>query len=130
MREVLEQNNWFFVDFEMLVEMEDALQQVFASGAIVIIAVMAKPCGRWLCKNFVGESASVKEALEKFSELMSQRNWGEFTFSEVDFKNGAGSIAVKNCFEARKRKGADKPCYHFLTNFIAGFLSELFAKTS
>ncbi len=128
MKEALEQYNEFFVDFQMLVVMEDALQQVFTSGAFVIIATMAKSCGRWLCKNFIAKSASVMEALEKFSELMSQRNWGEFSFSEVDFKNGAGRIAVKNCFESRKRGGADKPCCHFLTNFVAGFLSELFAK--
>ncbi|MGB9740200.1 MAG: V4R domain-containing protein [Candidatus Bathyarchaeia archaeon] len=128
MKEALEQNNGFFVDFQMLIEMEDALQQVFASGAFVIIATMAKPCGRWLFKNFMAKSASVKGALEKFSELMSRRNWGESSFSEVDFKYGAGRIAVRNCFESRKRVGADKPCCHFLTNFVAGFLSELFAK--
>ena len=128
MKEVLERNNGFFVDFEMLAEMENALQRLFASGAFVIIATMAKPCGRWVCKIFMDKSASIEKALEKFSELMSDRNWGEFSFSEVDFKNGAGRIAVGNCFESRKRKGAYKPCCHFLANFVAGFLSELFAK--
>ena len=128
MKDVLENNDGFFVYFQMLVEMKKALQEVFASGAFVIIATMAKPCGRWLCKNFIGKSASLEEVLEKFSGLMSDMNWGEFSFSQLDFKNGAGMVAVRNCFESRKMKGAAKPCCHFLANFIAGFLSELFAK--
>jgi len=53
MRSILEQNGGFFIEFEMLAEMENALQQLFASGAIVIIAIviiatMAKSCGKKL----------------------------------------------------------------------------------
>ena len=45
MRSILEQSGGFFIEFEMLAEMENALQQLFASGAVVIIATMARSCG-------------------------------------------------------------------------------------
>ena len=51
MRSILEQNGGFFIEFEMLAEMENALQQLFASGAVVIIATMAKSCGKKLCQK-------------------------------------------------------------------------------
>lgn len=46
MKEILEENSGFFLDFEMFHEMKRALYETFASGAVVIIASMAKACGR------------------------------------------------------------------------------------
>lgn len=74
-----------------------------------------------------GDTKGLEEALSKFSEWISERNWGEFSFSDVDFKKGAGRITVENSFETRKRKADKLGCY-FLAYFTAGFLSELFAR--
>jgi predicted hydrocarbon binding protein len=127
MRSILEQNGGFFVEFEMLAEMENALQQLFASGAIVIIATMAKSCGKKLCQK-IGKSISVEEALEKLCETLGGWNWGELNFSNVDMELGMGKFSVKNSLEGRVKKAGDDFGCHFLSNFMAGFLSELFGK--
>jgi len=127
MRSVLEQNGGFFVEFEMLAEMENALQQLFASGAIVIIATMAKSCGKKLCQK-IRKSLSVEEALEKLCETLGGWNWGELTFSNIDIELGTGKFSVKNSLETRVGKAGNNFGCHFLSNFMAGFLSELFGK--
>jgi len=128
MKEILEENGGFFMEFETFHEMEKALEETFASGAVVIIASMAKACGRKTCIKMTGKAEGLEETLSKFSELMSERNWGEFSFSEVDFRNGTGKILVKNSLETRKRKSMGRTCCYFLANFTAGFLSGLFGK--
>lgn len=128
MKGVLEENDGFFMDFESFNEMKRALHQTFASGAIVIIASMARACGRKICAKIKPASKSMEEALSNFSDLMNNRNWGEFSFLEVDFNNGTGRILVKNSFETRTEESAGEKCCHFLVNFTAGFLSELFAR--
>jgi len=82
MKGILEQNGGFFIGFEMLAEMENALQQLFASGAIVIIATMAKSCGKRLCQK-IGKNLSVEEVIEKLCEILGGWNWGELTFSDI-----------------------------------------------
>jgi len=128
MRSVLEQNGGFFIEFEMLAEMENALQQLFASGAIVIIATMAKPCGKKLCQKIRKQNPSVEEAIEKLCETLGGWNWGELTFSNVDTELGMGKFSVKNSLEARVKKAGDNIGCYFLSNFMAGFLSELFGR--
>jgi len=128
MRSVLEQNGGFFVEFEMLAEMENALQQLFASGAIVIIATMAKSCGKKLCQKLRKKDLSVEEAIEKLCETLGGWNWGELNFSNIDMERGLGEFSVKNSLEVRVKKAGDNFGCHFLSNFMAGFLSELFGK--
>lgn len=128
MKEILEEKGGFFLEFEMFYEMKKALYKTFASGAVVIFASMAKACGRKFCAKIGGDVKGFEDALSMFSKLMIERNWGEFSFSDVDFKRGAGKITVKNSFETRKQKAGEKLGCYFLSNFIAGFLSELFAK--
>jgi predicted hydrocarbon binding protein len=127
MRSILEQNGGFFIEFEMLAEMENALQQLFASGAIVIIATMAKSCGKKLCQK-IRKNISVEEALEKLCETLGGWNWGELTFSNIDIELGMGKFSVKNSLEARVRSASNNFGCHFLSNFMASFLSELFGK--
>jgi predicted hydrocarbon binding protein len=124
MRSILEQNGGFFIEFEMLAEMENALQQLFASGAIVIIATMAKSCGKKAMPK-ARKNINVEEALEKLCETCGW-NWGELTFSNVDTEFGMGKFSVKNSLEARVKKAGDNFGCHFLSNFMAGFLSEPF----
>jgi len=126
MKEILEEKGGFFLDFEMFHEMKRALYATFASGAVVIMASMAKACGRTFCTKVKGDAKGLEEALSRFSELMSERNWGEFSFANVDFKSGAGKFTVENSFETREQKADKLGCY-FLASFTAGFLSELFA---
>lgn len=126
MKKILEEKGGFFLDFEMLQEMKKALHDTFASGAVVITALMAKSCGRKFCVKVKGDVKGLEEAISRFSELMSERNWGEFSFSDVDLKRGTGRITVENSLETRKQKADKLGCY-FLANFIEGFLSELFA---
>ena len=128
MKEILEEKGGFFLDFEMFHEMKKALYATFASGAIVITASMAKACGRKFCKKIRENAKGLQEALSRFSELVSEWNWGEFSFSDVDFKSTAGKFTVKNSFETREQKAADKMGCYFLASFTAGFLSELFAR--
>lgn len=128
MKGILEEKGGFFLDFEMFHEMKRALYDIFASGAVVIIASMAEACGRKLCIKIREDAKGLEEALSRFSGWVSERNWGEFSFSDVDFKNGTGKITVKNSFEKREQKATDKLGCYFLANFTAGFLSELFAK--
>jgi len=127
MKSILEQNGGFFIEFEMLAEMENALQQLFASGAIVIIATMARSCGKRLCQK-LRKSLSVEETLEKLCETLGGWNWGELNFSNVDTELGIGKFLVRNSFEARVKKAGGNIGCHFLSNFMAGFLSELFGE--
>jgi len=72
--------------------------------------------------------AHVEEALEKLCETLGGWNWGELTFSNVDTELGMGKFSVKNSLEARVKKAGDNFGCHFLSNFMAGFLSELFGR--
>jgi len=127
LKEILEENKGFFLDFETFAEMKKTLEETFSSGAMVIIATMAKPCGQRICKRIVGKAKTKKEALNEFSELVNKQNWGELSFFDVNFEKGSGKAVVKNSFEARQCR-TRTPCCHFFANFIAGFISELFAK--
>lgn len=127
LKEILEENEGFFLDFETFAEMKKALERTFSSGAMVIIATIAKPCGQRICKQIVAKAKTKEEALNEFSELMNKQNWGELSFFDVDLERGSGKAMVKNSFEARQHQSKG-PCCHFFANFIAGFISELFAK--
>jgi len=129
LKEVLEEKKGFFLDFEMFAEMKKALEGTFSSGALVIIATMAKPCGQRMCKELMQNAETKEEALNKLSEIVSEQNWGELSFLNVDFRRGLGKAVVKNSFEARKSHSKG-PCCHFFANFLAGFISELFAKNT
>jgi predicted hydrocarbon binding protein len=127
MKDLLEQNGGFFLDFETFTLMKKALEETFASGAGVIIATMAKPCGRKICREITRNVKSKEEALNQLCVLMNERNWGDLSFFDVDFDKGSGKAIVKDSFEARRSISKDRSC-HFLSNFIAGFMAELFAK--
>lgn len=127
MKEFHEGNDGFFLKFETFAEMKRALEKIFATGSVVIIATMAKPCGQRTCKEIMGKAKTRKEALNQLVELLNKQNWGELSLFDVDFKRGSGRVIVKNSFEARKCR-SKTPCCHFFANFIAGFISELFAK--
>ncbi|MFQ6064969.1 MAG: V4R domain-containing protein [Candidatus Bathyarchaeia archaeon] len=127
MKEALEEKKGFFLDFETFAQMKMVLEKTFASGAAVILATMAKPCGQGICRQIKGRTKTEEEALDQLSELMEERNWGELSFFDVDFERGSGKAVVKNSFEARKSLSKSLGC-HFFANFIAGFISELFTK--
>jgi DNA helicase TIP49 (TBP-interacting protein) len=61
MEDFLEQNDGFFLDFETFGLMKKALEETFASGVGVIIATMAKPCGRRICRENIRNAKSKGE---------------------------------------------------------------------
>lgn len=122
-----EQNEGFFLDFDTFALMKKALEETFASGASIIIATMAKPYGRRICKEIIRRAKSKEEAMNHLSQLVNHQNWGDLSFFDVDFDKGSGKAIVKDSFEAR-RCLSKAPCCHFLANFIAGFIAELFTK--
>lgn len=124
LKNLLEEKQGIFVDFDMFKEMKKSLRETFASGAIVIIAVMARYYGERTFERIVETARTKKEALNEFCRMFAERNWGELSFVNVDFKKRSGKGILKNSFEARNYKSA-VPCCHFLSNFMAGFLSKL-----
>jgi predicted hydrocarbon binding protein len=127
LKDVLEEKKGFFVDFETLALMKKALEETFASGADVIIATMAKPCGRKTCLEIMQKARSKEEALNQLCVLVNERNWADLSFFDVDFEKGLGKAIVKGSFEARKTMSKASRCT-FLANFLAGFIAELFTK--
>jgi predicted hydrocarbon binding protein len=127
-KEILEEKGGFFINFEAFQEMKKALRQTFASGAVVILASMAKACGKKTGRKIKGEAKGLEETLSKFSDMLNDWNWGEISFREVDFKSGTGKIIVQNSFESRGKEPAGQAGCHFLANYMAGFLSEIFEK--
>jgi len=127
MKDLLEQNGGFFLDFETFALMKKALWETFASGAYVIIATMAKPCGKRMYAEITRKTNSKKETLNQLCILVNEQNWGELSFLDVDFDKGKGRIIVKDSFEAREST-SEAPCCHFLSNFLTGFITELFNK--
>lgn len=127
LKEILEGDNGFFLKFETFAEMKKALEVIFATGATVIIATIAKPCGRRIGKEIMEKAKTRKEALDQLAALLNKQNWGVLSFFDVDLKKGSGRAIVENSFEARKCRSKTPRC-HFFANFIAGFMSELFAK--
>jgi predicted hydrocarbon binding protein len=127
LKEVLEQNRGFFLDFETFVLMKKALEETFASGAGVIIATMAKPCGRKACRKIKGKVKFREEALNQLCLLISEQNWGQLSFVDIDFDRGSGRAVLKDSFEARESM-SKVPCCRFFANFMAGFIAELFTK--
>lgn len=127
LREMLEEHGGFFFRFVTFAEIEEALETMFSTGASVIVAAMAKPCGKRSCKRIMEKAETREEALTQLSELKNEENWGELSFLDVDFENGSGKAVVRNSFEARERRSTSPGC-HFFKNFLEGFLSELFAR--
>ena len=127
LRRLLEEKKGFFISFDMFTEMKKALNETFASGAIVILAIMAKRCGERTFKEIVEKAKVKEEALNKLCKIFAERNWGELSFINVNLKEGRGKGIVKNSFEARSHKSA-VPCCHFLSNFMTGFLAKLLQK--
>jgi hypothetical protein len=123
----LKEKEGIFIDYEMFVDMKKALRETFASGAYVIIAIMAKRCGRNVFEKIKKKAKTKKDALEQLCNMVNERNWGELSFTEVNFEKKSGKGIIKNSFEARNCKSTT-PCCHFLSNFIAGFLSKAFEK--
>jgi hypothetical protein len=101
LREMLEHKGGVFLDFETFALMKKALTETFASGASVIIATMAKPCGRKICKEIMQKTKSKEEALKQFCLLVNEQNWGTLSFLDVDFDKGTGRAIVRNSFETR-----------------------------
>jgi predicted hydrocarbon binding protein len=128
MKSILEQNCGFFMEFEMLDEMKSSLEQLFASGAFVIVAAMARACGRLFCCKMKSQNLSVEEVLENFCHVLGGWNWGDFSFSNLDAERGEGKLSVKNSFETRSGGAKGLVGCYFLSNFAVGFLSEVFGK--
>jgi len=128
MKSVLEENGGFFIEFELLAEMKRALEQLFASGAVVIVATMAKSCGKLFCRRIKGQNLSVEETLGRFCQVLAGWNWGEFAVDYVNVDDGNGRICVKNSLETRTGRPEGVVGCYFLSNFMAGFLSELFGR--
>ena len=116
--------------------MEQALDLIFSSSAAsVILFTAAVRCGAQCFKRTIKRVKKRQDALHYLSELKREENWGELSFSDVDFAKGTGKVIVTNSFETVARKGrktrkTSQPCCHFLRGFLAGFLSELFQKTT
>ena len=127
LKEILERNAGLFLDFETFAIMKKALEKMFSSGALVIIATMAKPCGQKIYKQIIRNAKTNEEALNQLAELLNDQNWGELSLFNVDFERGSGKVIVKNCFEARQHQSGT-PCCRFFSSFLAGFMSELLAK--
>ncbi|MEM2292657.1 MAG: hypothetical protein QXU81_10300 [Candidatus Bathyarchaeia archaeon] len=104
MKSVLEQNGGFFIEFEMLAEMEKALEQLFASGAVFIVATMAKSCGKLFCLKMKSQNLGVEDALERLCQILTGWNWGEFTITYIDAEEGTERLCVKNSLETRTRR--------------------------
>ncbi|MFQ6064886.1 MAG: V4R domain-containing protein [Candidatus Bathyarchaeia archaeon] len=119
----------FSIQFETFGELEDALELIFSpSAAAVILYTAAIKCGVHLYKRVKKEFNTREEALNLFSQLKHEENWGDIAFREVDFKRGSGKVLIKNSFESVARKTKEPSC-HFFRGFLAGFLSELFHRT-
>lgn len=129
MNQVFEWKGGFFLHFETFALMKKNLEDTFGSGAKIIVAIMAKPCGRKICREIVQEAKSKEEALNQFCVIVKEQNWADLSFFDVDFDKGSGKAIGKKSFESRSSfclSGA--PRCNFLANFIAGFIAELFAK--
>ena len=119
----------FSIQFETFGQLEDALELIFSpSAASVILYTAAIKCGVHLYKRVKKEFDTKETALNVFSRLKREENWGDIVFRDVDFKSGSGRVIVKNLFESVARKTSEPGC-HFFRGFLAGFLSELFNRT-
>jgi len=119
----------FSIQFETFGQLEDALELIFSpSAASVILYTTAIKCGVQLYKRAKKEFDTKEEALNLFSRLKREENWGEVVFRDVDFEVASGKVMVRNSFESVARKTKEPSC-HFLRGFLAGFLSELFNRT-
>jgi len=125
LKSLLEEEKGIFIDFDMFNEMKEALRETFASGSLTIIAIMARRCGESVFNKIIKEKPmKKKKALDYLCEIINQKNWGQLSFVKIDLKKGHGKAIVKNSFEARNCRSTG-PCCHFLSNFMAGFLSKL-----
>ena len=115
--------------------MTEALELIFSdSAASTILFTAAVRCGTQCFKRAVKEGRKRQEAIHYLSKLKREENWGEFSFSHVDFTKAKGKVVVTDSFETvplatkghKTKRG--QPCCHFLRGFLAGFLSELFQK--
>ena len=119
----------FSIQFETFGQLEDALELIFSpSAASVILYTAAIKCGVHLYKRVRKEFDTKEKALDLFSQLKHEENWGDIVFREVDFKRVSGKAIVENSFESVARKTKEPSC-HFFRGFLAGFLSELFNRT-
>ncbi len=119
----------FFIQFETFGQLEDALELIFSpSAASVILYTAAIKCGVHLYKRVKKKFDTKEEALNLFSRLKREENWGDIAFRKVDFKSGSGKVIIRNSFESVARKTSEPSC-HFFRGFLAGFLSELFNRT-
>lgn len=125
----------FSFQFETFRDMTEALELIFSdSAASAILFTAAVRCGTQCFKRAVKEGEKRQDAVHYLSELKREENWGELSFSHVDFIKGMGRVVVADSFETvplatkgHKTKRS-QPCCHFLRGFLAGFLSELFQK--
>jgi len=119
----------FSFQFDTFGQLEDALELIFSSSAAsVILYTAAIKCGVHLYKSVKKEFDTKEEALNLFSQLKREENWGDVVFREVDLKRRSGKVVIKNSFESVARKTKEPSC-HFFRGFLAGFLSELFDRT-
>jgi predicted hydrocarbon binding protein len=125
----------FSFQFETFRDMAEALELIFSdSAASAILFTAAVRCGTQCFKRAVKEGKKRQDAVHYLSELKREENWGEFSFSHVDFMKGIGRVVVTDSFETvplatrGHRTKRSQSCCHFLRGFLAGFLSELFQK--
>ena len=115
--------------FDMFGQIENALELIFSpSAASVILHTAAIKCGVYAYKQISKEAKTKQDMFAYLSKLKREENWGNVTFTGIDFKRGSGKIRIDNSFEAVARKGNDLGCY-FFKGFLTGFLSELFKRS-
>jgi len=118
----------FSFPFDTFRRFESSLEEIFSpSAASVILYTSASKCGKDTCRKVLKRAKTKREGLLYLSTMKRWENWGELSFETIDFENGTGKIIVVNSFETVTHR-SDQPCCHFLRGFLAGFLSELFAK--
>jgi predicted hydrocarbon binding protein len=119
----------FLTRFDTFGQFKDALELIFSpSAASVILYTVAIKCGVHLYKRVKKEFDTKEEALNLFSQLKREENWGDIIFRDVDLENGSGKVVVEDSFESVARETSEPSC-HFFRGFLAGFLSELFNST-
>lgn len=116
------------MSFDIFGVFESGMEEFLSpSAASVILQASADKCGRYLCKRITRKVKTKDKVLAYLSNLKDSMNWGKMSFRDVDFHKGTGKITVLDSFETIARKSSHT-CCHFLLGFLAGFLSELFAR--
>jgi predicted hydrocarbon binding protein len=118
----------FVISFDAFGVFKSALDEIFSpSAASVILQSAANRCGREACRKIQMKIKDKVNVLAYLAYLKESMNWGKISFKDVNLENGTGKIKVLDSFESLAGKYT-QPCCHFLSGFLAGFLSELLGR--